>query len=206
MENPKYEQMKFLLILLLFFVVQGVCSQENNSVRYGIKAGANFSHINFSKSSSPPDHAISTNWQPGIVAGFVVVVPVFNDIFFQPEYLFSQMGGKFEEENKQYQINYLSLPAFLRWNFYEGFSLLIGPQFDLLINSKEKAENIETSLDDNIEHRSIFITGGLEYFFTNNLILGMKYMHGLNPVDIQRDNDNQEFKYQGFQFFFTYLF
>jgi hypothetical protein len=194
------------LIILLGFNPQCFSQKDNQNVRFGIRAGVNLSHLNFSKGSSPPENPVITNWQPGIMIGLVVVVPIIENIYFQPEYLFSQMGGKMEEEDKVYQINYLSLPAFFRWKFFDEFSLLAGPQFDLLINAKEKSGNIESSIENEIEHRSIFFSGGLEYSFTHNLVLGMKYMHGLNHVDIEFDRGNEEFKYEGFQFSVSYLF
>jgi|SRR5690606_33409505 len=198
--------MKHFLFLLFVFVVQGVSSQENNSVRFGIKAGANFSHINFSKGSSPQQSPIPTTWEPGMVAGVVVVIPLAYNFYFQPEYLFSQMGGKFENEDRQLAINYASLPVLLKWEFLDKFSLFMGPQFDLLINAKERIGNNEYDLNHDIEHRSIFITVGLEYYFTNNMGMGIKYMHGFNHIDIVRENGNQEFKYEGLQFSLQYLF
>ncbi len=198
--------MKFLLFFVFVFFVQEVTSQENKSVRFGIKAGANFSHINFSKGSLPPEPPIHTNWQPGIVAGFVVIIPLKHNFYFQPEYLFSQMGGNIENENRQFAINYASLPVLLKWEFLNKFSLLAGPQFDLLINAKETAGDNEISLDHDIEHRSIFITVGLGYSFTNNLGIGINYMQGFNHVDIVRENGNQEFKYEALQFSLSYLF
>src|SRR5690606_8483714 len=197
--------MKYYLFLIFVLIVQVVISQENKPVRFAIKAGANFSHINFSKGSLPPETPIPTNWQPGIVSGVVVIIPLIQNFYFQPEYLFSQMGGKIENENRQFIINYVSLPVLLKWEFLNNLSFLAGPQFDILINSKEKYENVEISLDDDIEHRSIFLTVGLEYSFSSKLRIGINYLHGLNHVDIVRENENQEFKYEGLQFSFLYL-
>jgi len=198
--------MKFLLFFLFLFFLQGVTSQENNSVRFGLKAGSNFSHINFSKGSPPPETPILTNWQPGIVAGFLVVIPLIDQLYFQPEYLFHQMGGKIEDENRQYSINYLSLPVLIQWQFLNRFSFLAGPQFDLLINARDKTGNNTVSIEKDIEHRSIAFTAGLQYTFTDNMIVGIRYMHGFNHIGIVRDTGYEEFKYESMQFSFSYLF
>ncbi|UJH91730.1 PorT family protein [Antarcticibacterium sp. 1MA-6-2] len=55
--------------------------------------------MNFSKGSPPPESAVNTNWQPGITAGFLMLVPLTGNFSVQPEYLFSQMGGKVADEN-----------------------------------------------------------------------------------------------------------
>src|SRR5690606_23169412 len=136
----------------------------------------------------------------------VLIVPLKNNFYFQPEYLYSQMGGKFDNENREFAIHYASLPVLLKWKFLDKFSLVAGPQFDLLINAKEKSGDIRSSLDSNIEHRSILITGGMEYYFNHNLFLGLKYMQGLNHIDIQDEGNNIEFKYDAVQFALSYLF
>ncbi len=201
-----YFLMKFFLFFILVIIGPIAISQENRPVRFGIKAGANFSHINFSKGSLPPETPIPTNWQPGIVTGVVVIIPLRQNFYFQPEYLFSQMGGKIKNEDRQFAINYASLPVLLRWEFLNKFSGQVGPQFDLLINAKEKSGNNESSMDDDIEHRSIFFNFGLEYSFTSNLGMSINYLHGLNHVDIVRENGNQEYKYEVIQFSLLYLF
>ena len=199
---------KFFLILLLVLVVKDVVAQPFNPqpVRFGLRAGANFSHIDFSRGSLKPPISINTNWQPGIVSGFVVVLPIVKNFYFQPEYLFSQMGGKIENENSQYLINYISLPVLFKRQFLNRFYFLVGPQFDLLINASEKTENNTVSIEKDIEQRSLILTGGLEFFFTNNAAVAIRYMHGINHIGLSRETGEQDFKYEGLQFSILYLF
>ena len=86
--------------------------------------------MDFSKGSPPPEVAVNTNWQPGITAGFLMVVPLTGNFSFQPEYLFLQTGGKVAAENRQYVMYYVSLPVLLNWQIVNNFSLLAGPPFD----------------------------------------------------------------------------
>lgn len=151
-----------LLYLLSLFFFQNVLSQDNT--RFGVRAGLNFSHMDFSEGSPPPEIPIETNWEPGLVAGFVVVIPVYRNFYFQPEYLFSQMGGELKKLEKKYSFNYLSLPVLLRWE-YKSFYLTGGPQFELVINSREKLQNSHSKDDSIIEQRHIGITGGIGYNF-----------------------------------------
>jgi len=178
---------------------------QNEPVRFGVKAGLNFSHMNFSKGSPPPEIPISTNWQPGILIGVAVIIPVLENFYFQPEYLFTQMGGKVEEENLQYKINYISLPVILKYRVFNRLSLLGGPQFDLLINGNEEMGGNNSSIEHSIEHRSIGIMGGVEVSLFPKLSVGCRYIHGFNHIGLSRQSNVQEFKFQSFQISATYL-
>lgn len=199
---------KYIFFILLIFVLNDIVAQPiyHQSARFGIRAGANFSHMDFSKGSLPLDIPTKTNWQTGILTGVVVWVPLGKNFFFQPEYLFSQMGGNIETEKRLYVINYMSLPIFLNWQLGNRFSILMGPQFDLLINAKQKTENNSASIEKDIEHRSLILTGGLEFFFTNNAAVAIRYMHGINHIGLSRETGEQDFKYESFQVSLSFLF
>ncbi|UJH91729.1 PorT family protein [Antarcticibacterium sp. 1MA-6-2] len=109
-------------------------------------------------------------------------------------------------KTKQYKMYYVSLPVLVNWQMLNNFSLLAGPQFDLLINGDDKTDNNTASLEREIEHRSIFFIGGLEYAITENLVSGVRYMHGFNHIGINRETGYEEFKYDGVQISLSYLF
>lgn len=199
---------KFFLFIwfVLFINITNAQTLDGNSVKFGIRGGVNLSHINFARGAGSPVDPINTNWQPGIIAGGLILVPVYGNLYFQPEYLFSQIGGKIENENRQYYINYVSLPVLLNWHLLDKFSLLAGPQFDLLINGRDKTPGYNRSIEREIEHRHLGITGGLEYFFTGNAVLDIRFIYGINNIGIDREAGYQEFQTEILQFSFIYLF
>lgn len=198
---------KFLLFVLFLMIVNRTLAQvfEDNSVKFGIRGGMNLSHINFSRGSQPPEIPIKTNWQPGINAGGVISIPITTDLYLRPEYLFSQIGGKIDEENRNYVINYISLPVLLNWNLFERISIFSGPQFDLLIRARDKSPNNNRSIEKQIEHRHIAISGGVNYFFTTHAAMDIRFIVGVNNVGIIRDQSNQEFKTEIVQISFIYF-
>ena len=133
----------FLLILFLGYIPHCYSQQENNKVRFGLRAGMNLSHLNFSRVSLPSEKPLEMSWQAGGAGGLFMIVPLHESFFIQPEYLFSQTGGKAESSNLHYNLNYLSLPVFLRWEMRNRFSFILGPQFDLLINADQKNQTSE---------------------------------------------------------------
>lgn len=198
----------FITAIFLVFAFQTALSQNYfpDSVRFGVKAGVNFSHINFSKGSPPPEVPIETNWHPGVNFGFLMIVPFAENFFIQPEYMFSQMGGEIEDVDTKYRFNYFSLPVLLRWEIGRKFAVLAGPQFDLLINGKKETGGDSSDATHDIEHRSIGAAVGLEYSFVDNFAIGARYVHGLNHIGLRHEDNLQEFKYEMAQLYVNYKF
>ena len=197
--------MKYLLFILFTFVVQGVFAQEYRTVKFGVRAGANFSHMDFSKGSPPPEIPIITNWKPGIVAGFVVIIPLTERLFFQPEYLFTQEGGEIDAMSTSYRFNYLSLPILIKWEF-KNFHLVGGPQFALLIDAEKKVEGKVSSSTKEVEERNISLSGGLGLRLYKSLELEGRYIIGYNHVGLDMNQGFQEFKFQTLHFSLAYYF
>jgi hypothetical protein len=147
----------------------------------------------------PPVVPIETTWGAGINIGFFMVVPVTDKLFFQPEYAFAQMGGEVKSTGTVYKMNYLSLPLFLKYQLHEKFSLMAGPQFDMLVKAKKTAGGSTTDITHDTEERSIGITGGIEYGITNSISLCARYMHGFNHIGLGQRSDIQEFKFEMIQ-------
>ncbi|CAN5325264.1 hypothetical protein BH23BAC2_BH23BAC2_24840 [soil metagenome] len=161
--------------------------------------------MDFSKGSPPPDIPINTNWDPGIVAGIVVIVPLTKSIFFQPEYLLMQAGGNLDWMSTTYRFNYLSLPVLLRWE-YEKFHLVGGPLFALLIDAEKEIEGKVSSATKEVEERNIGLSGGVGLKIYKSLELEGRYIVGYNHVGLDMTQGFQEFKFQTFQFSLSYYF
>lgn len=203
----------FFFLLLLFLFIPLSFSQEedintNNNVRFGIRAGINYSRLNFSLASIPMENPPETSWQVGAVGGFYMVVPLYKNLYIQPEYLYSRAGGKAEVDYIEYDLSYLSLPVYLRWELTNRFSLIAGPQFDILINSHiEEGNSNSAEITHFTEARSIGYSGGAEIGISNSLGISLRYFHGAHDIWIPvSENERQEFKHQRFQLSLFYLF
>ncbi|MBC7888141.1 MAG: PorT family protein [Ferruginibacter sp.] len=186
-------------IILTFFILQAASAQDKNKPafkRFGFRAGANYSHINFAKGNPPPTFPIETSWGTGINVGFLISVPVTGRLSIQPEYLFSQMNGEIKSSETVYHFNYLSMPVFFKYQVHKKFSVLAGPQFDILISAKKKVKGSSTNITHDTEERSLAATAGIEYQITDCFSLFARYMHGFNHIGIGQRSDIQEFKYE----------
>jgi Outer membrane protein beta-barrel domain len=185
------------LLIVLFFILQAVTAQVNNEPdfkKFGFRAGVNFSHINFAKGVPPVP--IETSWGAGINFGFLVLVHVAGDLFFQPEYAYSQMGSEAKSSHTVYKLNYFSMPLFLKYQLHEKFFLMAGPQFDLLINAKKSVNGSSANITHDTEERSLAATAGIEYEIIESFSVCARYMHGLNHIGLGQRSDIQEFKYE----------
>lgn len=199
---------KIILLGIILILTQSLLAQTNQKedVHFGVKAGIIYSNMDFPQGAKVLENTITANWQPGLTAGLIVIVPISKKFYFQPEYHFLQMGGEIKNENFVYKINYLSLPVLLRWNPHKKWSLLAGPQFDLLISASKDSKANRSSIEHSIEHRNIGITGGIDFKVTKGLYFGTSLTQGLNNIDLERETDNLEFKFRKAQLTATYLF
>lgn len=196
----------FLIILVLGVIPDSFSQDFNKKVRYGIRAGLNYSNLNFSDVSTAPENPLETTWKPGFVGGFYMVVPLAGSFLIQPEYLYSQTGGKAESSNLYYSLSYLSLPVFLRWEAIERFSIIAGPQFDLLIDARQKNKE-NPKITSETESRSVGVTGGIEWDINNNFGIGVRYFETMHELWIPiTDAQRLEFKHQLFQASLFYNF
>lgn len=126
-------------------------------------------------------------------------VHITGDLFFQSEYLYSQTGGEAKSNNTVYKLNYFSLPVLLKYQLHEKFSLMAGPQFDLLINAKKTVNGSSTDITHDTEERSLTATAGMEFQLLPSLSVCARYMHGLNHIGIGQRSAIQEFKFEMLQ-------
>ena len=104
------------------------------------------------------------------------------------------MGGKEKKSGTVYKLNYFSMPVFLKYQLTDKFSIMAGPQFDLLINAKKIASGSSSTITHDTEERSLALSGGVEFRIIRQLSMCARYLHGINHIDI-----GQEFKFEMLQ-------
>jgi hypothetical protein len=118
--------------LLTCFVSQ---AQE---IRWGVKAGANFSNINA--------EGTDADWgsRTGIHAGLLAHIHLNKNWAIQPELVYSMQGAKSTvsgEETQTINLNYLNVPVLVQYMFDNGFRLQTGPQLGFLMSANSKIGN-----------------------------------------------------------------
>ncbi len=188
---------RITLALTLLFTISNMTAQEE-SVRFGAKAGLNLSNI---KGDLTSDFKTRISFH----IGALVEIPLSDRFAFQPELLYSSQGAKFEfkegnnevivvengkfvdvsenqyEEKETIIRNYINIPLMAKYYVAEGFSIQAGPQVGFLTSAKTKGENTDVyNSKKTVEKYDIDSTAGLSKVdFSLNFGLGYQLEAGI---------------------------
>jgi len=168
------------IALVLFIVTTTIATSQVTS---GFKAGVNFSDINSFDFNSNSANASSIEGQlsdtrTSYFVGFLVDIPLTENISFVPEFIYSQQGVNAED----FRIDYLNLPLGIKFNI-GGLYINGGPQVGVKVWTPE-----QSGIFSNFEASAF---GGIGYIFNNGIFLDARYTFGL--TDIYQDNNNFTF-------------
>ncbi|TVZ51155.1 porin family protein [Dokdonia sp. Hel_I_53] len=173
--------MRGLLLCTLLFSV--VCSTQlcAQGVRFGFKMGANYSQISgyeyevlnkMGEAAIEPFSSVDDG-RFGLTAAFFADIDLSNKFSFQPEFVFSPQGNKFEGV----RYDYLQIPLGFKIDF-NNFYVIAGPQAGLKISFSDQSENFK-SLD-----FSAF--GSLGYYFNESIFIEARFTKGF--LEVFEDN------------------
>jgi hypothetical protein len=191
--------MRIILFLALIICVEKLNAQVQEDPpfkRFSFQAGINISNMNFNMGEPPPATPVAASWKTGINIGLALYIPLAEKLFLQPEYFYTQRRGADGSLGIDYDADYLSLPVLLNYKLSSRFSLIAGPQVELLINAKSIYQGVSTNISHDVEERSIGITGGFEVEIIRSFFLSASYFQGLNHIGIGQRSEVKEFKYQ----------
>lgn len=138
-----------------------------------------------------------SNWKTGLVAGFFVKIHLANQWSLQPELLYSSMGGKDNSgSDNSLRLNYFSLPVMVHYKLCQNFSVLAGPQIDVMITAKSKSGGSFAKVSDSYREDSYNLTGGVAYWPVHCFGLQARYVYGLNNIS---ETSGMDRKNQGVQ-------
>ena len=171
-----------LLMLSFFSNAQGV--------KWGLKAGANFSTINTEGTAAT--YASRT----GIHAGLLAHIHLNKSWAIQPELVYSLQGGKSNLAaggTQAINLNYLNVPVLLQYLFSNGFRIETGPQAGFLMSANSKTGSTTTSLTDTYNKTDFSWAFGAGYLSSIGLGLDVRYNLGLTDAynlasDKQKNN------------------
>ena len=156
-----------------------------------VKVGVNFSKISFEEDSESD----SSDLKPGLVVGAAVNVPIAPMFSFQPEFLYTQKGGKnnetFEGEEVEFkvEVDMVQIPLLLKVGATEGpFRpfVVAGPAFGFVTRARDKFEGFgeteENDIKDDVEKVEVsgIIGGGIQF---GRGIIEYRYDHGFRDMD-----------------------
>lgn len=178
-------------IALTFMVCTSIKAQENTP-KFGIKGGLNFSNLY-------TDNVDDENMLTGFNIGLFAKLPISNSFAIQPEIYYSGKGAEVVYDNvlangtAQFKLNYIELPVMLVANITKNFNIQAGPYVSYLINGKTTNEsngssfNFEDNIDVNDFNR---IDAGLAAGLGLDLgiiSLGVRYNYGLVKVGKEKN-------------------
>jgi len=197
---------KIASILALVFLTIVSSAQSLIPIKYGIKAGLNFSSLNIS--SIEGVHPTDNSSQMGIAAGFIVHIPLSDEWFINPEVLYSQKGASFNyafthdyelnqrdeyKTTNQLTLSYVELNPTISYkatdklalNFGPSVALLIGEKYDYTQNPARNITNTTNILTDGLVETASLDVGlnlGISYFFTEHFFVDTRVYTGFLEV------------------------
>lgn len=153
-----YMKLLTTTFILVLFTTFGF-SQETY---FGARIGLNYSTLNFDSNDDDVDGRY------GLVVGGFVDHEFSETLSLLAELQYSAEGAKQEE----LRADYIQLPLMLRYKIGEWFKLGAGPQAAIKVWSHE----------DGFQNVVFSGVAGIEYMFTDELFLDLRYSFGLSDV------------------------
>lgn len=187
----------------LCFIFLSIISFSSAQISWGVKTGLNLSKIRDEKI----DYKFSVT---GIYAGGFAQLKLNDQLFFQPEILFSMQGGKsgklplisineigaeviegyLEFDEKLYYIN---LPLMIKYQVLEKLNFEVGPQVGFVLKSEltTKSDKFGTEKRDMDCNVDLGVNVGLEYTIYKSLGIGIRYSKGITNIHQNSDSINK---------------
>jgi outer membrane protein OmpA-like peptidoglycan-associated protein/opacity protein-like surface antigen len=178
---------------------------EGNTPFLGLKAGANFSSFKLG-GDNPKNYKSGT--RVGFAGGLFGNIPIAKRWAFQPEVLYSQMGGSVDRGQVLGDLNQrfsnLSVPVMLKYFAGSDIRLLAGAQADIVLQAKGNTggDPDKTNTDD-FKRDHFALTAGAEYWPSYNFGIGARYIYGLNDIT---EGANMSMRNRGVHAYISYRF
>ena len=178
--------MKRLFFIAAIVVIAGnVQGQKIGDLSFGVKAGLNLPSTTLKNGSAK----VKGKMIPGIHIGGFAEAALTENIFLQPELMFSTFGAKQPGSETKIVLSYLTLPLLGKYK-YEDFGFLTGPQIGFLASAKAKYEGNSASYKDYVKSLDFSWILGAEYFLESGLGFNVRYALGI--MNIAKGNNYKE--------------
>lgn len=170
---------KIAAIVLFGFLAMGMNAQ---GLDLGIKAGVNFASIS---------DATEASNRTGFVAGFFTALKFSEKVGLQVDLLYSQQGADLDVG--AFDLDYINIPALLKYYFTDRLNIQLGPQFGFLINDETRTLVDEVIQDVQVNNFDLDGVVGLGYDFLLGIRAEARYQFGFSDVLNEGDGRNQVF-------------
>jgi len=187
---------KIFLSTLLFALFISLSSSAQT--KFGLRAGINLSTEN----AKALGITFNSDTRVGLTLGGFAEFNLSKNFALQPEFNFSQMGGKIDGATET--LNFLTIPAFAKFKF-GSFRAFAGPQLGILLSANYKEDGITESTTAEYKTTDFSAIGGMEYLFGENFLINARYQMGLSNV-IKQPILGESMKNNGFTLSIGYRF
>ncbi|WP_289665317.1 porin family protein [Flavobacterium panacagri] len=180
------------ILLLTVFTVLGFMNVNAQKIKFGAKAGLNFSTVS-------GDNTNNIDYVTSQHVGLVSEIPISEKFSFQPEVMYSRQGYSLNTD--VVAMNYLNIPLMGKYYVTKGLSLEAGPQVGFLLSAK----NEKTDVKDSFNTVDFGVNFGIGYKLENGLNFGVRYNLGLTDIN-NVDNSSIKNRNGAFQVSVGYFF
>ena len=154
---------KFLIIIILFSAF-GLNAQ---GISVGLKGGANLSSLNTDNGK----------FRPGYQAGGFAELMITPRVGLQTEILYAYQNS--EIDMNRYEFRYISIPILFRFNLNKNINLQLGPQYNMLIESK----GIMEDLSGTVSHEDLYLAMGIGVDMPMGFNASLRFINGLKDFN-----------------------
>jgi hypothetical protein len=182
------------MVLALTVLTGGVASAQEQPAAVGVKAGMNFSNLNFDGDGA----SLNLDQRKGFVGGLFVVWPATGRVALQTEALYSQKGAQMEEGDAsgKIKLDYIDVPVLGRFSSPvsggTSFHVFAGPSFGFRVSAKAESsfgdEEESEDIDDDVERFDLGLVAGAGLEFGRFVIDG-RYTWGLSNINKDEADD-----------------
>lgn len=177
--------MKKLYILVLFaFLSTGIAQAQ---VGFGLKAG-----LNLATFSALPDGIDNDGARIGLHLGAMLQFKLSESIFFQPELMISQKGGKgaINSINRAYttKITTLDIPLLFGTKL-DPVRLYLGPSFGFVVSARSESGGNTNDVMDSVNDILASLQLGVGFDPTEQIGIDLRYEAGLTKLSSRVADD-----------------
>lgn len=186
-------------------------TDTRENFKFGVKAGINFSNVYDEEGED-----FVADGKVGFAGGVFFSIPLGKFVGIQPEILYSEKG--FKAEGSFLGVNYdfkrktthLDIPVHFQIKPTENLSILVGPQFSYLLETKNEFGDIsvgaEEDINDDNYKKGIFgLSAGVD-FNIENFIISARGSWDLSKTNKDGEESSLRYKNQLIQFTLGYTF
>ena len=200
------------LLITTFGFSQVEMSDTRDELKLGFKAGVNFANVYDSQGQD-----FVAEGKAGFAAGAYVAIPIGKFFGIQPEIMYSQKGFKAKGNVLGFTYDYaktstyLDIPVLLQIKPIPVLSIVAGPQFSYLLDTKNEfngssTTTTEASINQDNYKKNIFgFAVGADISIDHFLISG-RAAWDLNKSDVEGNSSAPRYKNQVVQLTVGYIF